>query len=362
MEKIEESMRPVWPGGQICRETLTMVEENGRCAAPFLYEPKELLRLESYDGAQIYEKGRDYQIEGRMLTLTENSRIPRASWSDFYDPSEARAKERQEQLSLGFGPVETTDGRYVRLEAVGHPELVTRFQVAATYLTEEAWPGEKPASGLPLLPRFVQKTAAKEPIRLLVYGDSISCGYDCSGLYGMPPYQPIWPVLLKDSLEAFYGLKIELINTSVGGVDTDWACENAMERACRYQPDLVLLGFGMNDRCPGAEYARKTERLIQAIRGACPSTELVLLATSLPNPLLKTAPFYFCAHQEEYADALRPLCGPGVAMADIQGVQRTLMTRKRYIDLAGNLLNHPNDYLARVQAQTVAAALMPLEA
>ena len=81
------------------------------------------------------------------------------------------------------------------------------------------------------------------------------------------------------------------------------------------------------------------------------------MATSLPNPLVKTAPFYFWAYQDEYADALRKLCGPGIALADIQGVQKSLMQRKRYIDLTGNLLNHPNDYLARIQAQVLDSVL-----
>ena len=113
----------------------------------------------------------------------------------------------------------------------------------------------------------------------------------------------------------------------------------------------------MNDRCPGKEYAQKTERLIDAVRAGCPEAEIVLMATSLPNPLVKTAPFYFWAYQDEYADALRKLCGPGIALADIQGVQKSLMQRKRYIDLTGNLLNHPNDYLARIQAQVLDSVL-----
>ena len=47
------------------------------------------------------------------------------------------------------------------------------------------------------------------------------------------------------------------------------------------------------------------------------------------------------------------LCGKGIALADIQTVQKNIMKKKRYIDLTGNLLNHPNDYLSRIQAQIV---------
>lgn len=34
-----------------------------------------------------------------------------------------------------------------------------------------------------------------------------------------------------------------------------------------------------------------------------------------------------------------------------------IMQRKSYLDLTANYLNHPNDYLARIQAQTVVQAL-----
>ena len=45
------------------------------------------------------------------------------------------------------------------------------------------------------------------------------------------------------------------------------------------------------------------------------------------------------------------------AIADIQGVQKVIENRKRYIDLTGNNLNHPNDYLARIYAQVLMTLL-----
>ena len=67
---MKEWMRPVWDGGEVFRETMAMVEENGICAAPFLYEPEEILRIESYDGTRIYEMGRDCYVVERKLVLT----------------------------------------------------------------------------------------------------------------------------------------------------------------------------------------------------------------------------------------------------------------------------------------------------
>lgn len=155
------------------------------------------------------------------------------------------------------------------------------------------------------------------------------------------------------------GAKIPICfhNTSVSGMDTEWAIAHAKERVCAYHPDLVILGYGMNDRCDGTQYAEKTMRLIGAIREDCPQTEFVLIATTLPNPLTATPPMYFCSHQEEYSQSLKALCQEGIVLADVQALQKEVQKKKRYIDLTGNLLNHPNDWLAGMQAQVVAATL-----
>ena len=79
------------------------------------------------------------------------------------------------------------------------------------------------------MPPFPGEGEKKELTRLVLYGDSISCAYDCSGMYGQKPGQPVWPLLLKDSLEAFYQMEVELINTSVGGMASDWALEHVQE-------------------------------------------------------------------------------------------------------------------------------------
>ena len=48
---------------------------------------------------------------------------------------------------------------------------------------------------------------------------------------------------------------------------------------------------------------------------------------------------------------------PNGFLAAVQEIQREIQKKKRYVDLTGNWLNHPNDYLARVQAQVIAAVL-----
>ena len=364
-------LEPVWNSPVQYAEPFAMIEEDGCrtpsqyetvrniCRAPFLYEPEEILRVESYDRTVCYEEGIDYRVENGQLVRTEDSRIPCTGWETFFhaDLEEAEEALKNNPVKLDFGPVASLDGRYLDLGAICHPEKVTKWMTVVTYTTKERWKGMVPGGCLEQLPRFSEKLRKKEPVQIILYGDSISCGWDCSGIYGQQPGQPIWPELLLGQMREKWESPVEFHNVSVGGVDSEWAIAHAPKRVAAYHPDLVILGFGMNDRCPGSEFAEKTRRLMEEIQRISPLTEFLLIATTLPNELAHTAPMYFDAYQGEYSDVLRGLCCEGVILADVQEVQRAIQKKKRYIDLTGNWLNHPNDYLARVQAQVIAAVL-----
>lgn len=349
-------LAPVWETETCYRETMAMVWEDGEdCAAPFAFMPKKILSVENYAGTVRYEEGRDYVVRDRMLYVCPTGRIQCLERRKlvFETEEEAREAQRSRGMALDFGPVACVGGGYLNLGYIGNARALTDGQLAVTYKTDEAWDGYVPGGQMDRLPRLNEKLAKGAPITVVFYGDSISCGFDSGGLYGDPPLQPIWPALLAEQLKMRWKSPVRFMNTSVGGVGTEWAIENAKERVCAHEPDLVILGFGMNDRCLGAEYGNMTGKLMEEIRAGMAETEFVLIATSLPNPLARTAPYFFWAHQDEYADALRQLAGSGVALADVQSVQKHLMKRKRYVDMTGNWLNHPNDYLARIHAQVL---------
>ena len=74
----------------------------------------------------------------------------------------------------------------------------------------------------------------------------------------------------------------------------------------------------------------------------------------LANPLAALQ----CARQEEYEPVILGMEKEGVAVANVTEVHRHLMTIKRYWDMTGNNVNHPNDFLARLYAQTLLATLV----
>ncbi len=354
-----EWVMPIWEGTLCWRETFAVVRIDGSCRAPFLCKPSRVLRVESYDRAVCYEEGRDYLVEEDELVIPEDSKIPVTDWGDWVYPDRETAvsKGKGYDFAEDFGPMAASGGGFLNLCAVGHPELLTACQIAVTYETENKQLPVMPSCELDRLPGLVRRLQTGKPITVVLYGDSISCGYDCSGMYGLEPQQPVWAELLEHQMKEKWGPRVCFHNASLGGADSEWAIQNAGERVTCHRPDLVILGFGMNDRCGGAEYREKTRTLMERIRKDCPETEFLLIATTLPNALANTAPYYFCAHQSEYSESLRELTGSGIALADVQALQKEIEKRKRYIDLSGNWLNHPNDYLARVQGQVVMKAL-----
>jgi hypothetical protein len=46
-----------------------------------------------------------------------------------------------------------------------------------------------------------------------------------------------------------------------------------------------------------------------------------------------------------------------VAVADVWSVSEHILKTKRYCDISGNHINHPNDFMVRVYAQVAGALL-----
>ena len=86
--------------------------------------------------------------------------------------------------------------------------------------------------------------------------------------------------------------------------------------------------------------------------------EILLVATLVPNPILDSPKAKFYNEQMHQGKELEKFVGEGIGMVDIHRVQLSLMERKRFVDMTGNNVNHPNDFMVRVYAQVVSAALI----
>ena len=191
-----------------------------------------------------------------------------------------------------------------------------------------------------------------EPLKLELYGDSIARGAQASGYAGLKlsPFVPIWGEMVKLGLEERFGSEVTFINPSQGGKCTDWGIENVESLVSAQKPDLVIIAFGMNDGNHSFSvdtYINNIKAMMASVRQANPDAEFILTATMLPNQYVGTA----YKNQPLYEEPLSQLAGEGVAFLNMTQTHRDLLRYKRFVDMTGDNMYHPNDFLVRWYAQ-----------
>ena len=348
----EEMMTPVWNTPVVYGESLTMLrEDDGSACAPLLYAPARILSVTNAAGTEEYEEGRDWVLRDGKLCLTEDSRIFAFTKAEMYPAEPIEGKS----FAMPGGNILFGEGNFFHL-----------CQIAVTYKPVCCdWPGVTPVCAKAQLPRTWAALNEKRPLHMVLYGDSISWGGNASIRANTPPYQAPYGELFAEWLNRSWGAPVRLTNTAVGGMDSVWGAENVDAMVNDYKPDTVLLAFGMNDGNKTPEYFEElTRRMVESIRAANPAAEILLVATSTPNPILTDEKAPFWGNQYRFKEALDriaadPAYGGGIAVADITGMQAALHSRKRFIDTTGNHVNHPNDFFHRLYAQFLCGMLSP---
>lgn len=323
-------------------ETVLPVENEygGIDPIQLLYPIEEILEVKNATLTETYQKGVDYAVAGGKLIIAEDGNIPTLSYTEFH-PEKGQA---------GF---ESTEGGYMCFH---EGDWFHQKQIVVTYKHTAIYDGYIPEGKATLLPNVKEKLQQGGDFDLLVFGDSISVGGNSSGFVGVSPFMPNYAKLFEMQLESAYGCQVKRFNPSVGGKDIDWGLSE-IDRILAVQEnvDLAVLAFGMNDgRKTPDVFADKALQLAQKVQAVFPEAEIVLVATMLPNPQAKG----FSLNQGLFYDALIEKCErEGIAVVNMTGMHASLLAKKRYADMTGNNVNHPNDYLARVYAQTLFATL-----
>lgn len=342
----ERAMTPFWRSPIQYDETVLMVTDGTRLPeARLLFRPSAILSATDARMTTEYVYGVDwmYDAAANVVRLLPGTRAPYMTLQELYPDS----MREDTQFRRGGGFV------FFQWDAYFHDR-----QLAFTYRTEGArWQVPVPVYDESRLPRTLGRLKGGLPLKIVVYGDSIAAGADCSWLSRVPPHLPPWGELVAMKLRSRFASDVSLVNASAAGMGVEWGAEHAEERVASVKPDLVIVAFGMNDGIlvHPAEFREKTSAIMRTVASANPEAEFILVTTMLPNP--ETV---FFGHQARYAAQLRSLTRSGVALADMTGVHGELLEYKRYWDMTGNNVNHPNDYLNRWYAQIVSALLVPV--
>lgn len=339
---LDTYMLPYWDGGIVYQESvMVLCEPDGTVGdISLLYKAEQILSVRSSDLKWEFQAGKDYELADGKLRILKDSQIPTVCWDFYYPPQENRTCKR---LNEKYG-----DG-YIFFSEGG---LMHSLQLAVTYTHRDTFDGPVPACKRQLLPKTDSRLSRGEALKLCVFGDSICVGGNSTGWMSVAPMAKNWCGMLADRLaETYPDSTVLLHNPSVGGMRSEWGVEVAAEKV-GYGPDLCIIGFGMNDgskRIPPEVYQQNIKTIMQAVAEGNPDCEFVLIATALPNPQVGR----FFGYQEEYLPMLQQLEKVGVAVADMTTFHRYLLTRKRFFDMSGNNVNHPNDFLARAYAQVL---------
>lgn len=342
-------LSPFWEGDTIVNETIMFVGEEG---APLLYEPTEILSVRSYGLNKVYEEGKDYEFREGKLYRIEEGQIPYFTLEEYYPATMVAGETFPVDQSVVEGH------SYIKF---GELDTFCSRQIAVTYRHSSEWEGYIPTDQSEKIASVAEKLSAKETLNMVFYGDSITTGANSSGVIGSLPNADSWPQMVSKELESRYGVNINEVNTAVGGTTTAWGLQNVEDLVCLYDSDLVVLGFGMNDiSLPAEQYKEQILGIISAVRERNPEAAFVLVSPMLPNR--EVAGFYGTQPQFEAKLCEIAQETENCAVAEVTTMHRLILERKRYFDMTGNNVNHPNDFLARVYAQTILAAMGETEA
>lgn len=146
--------------------------------------------------------------------------------------------------------------------------------------------------------REVRRAPAPGVVRVALLGDSVAFGH------GVPMEQGV-----ADQLERALGTGYEVLNFGVGGYNTRQTAEHYVTRVRRYEPDVVVLLYVLNDALPAERMAALAD-LVAHIRGQPESPPLGLHLVSHASRGLDvlrgqdaeaTAPYVRETHGQEHS-------------------------------------------------------------
>lgn len=372
LTKKEDIMKTFWNSHTIEDESVMLVSEQGELPrGDLIFAPTKVNKVISYS----FEEKEKLWIEGVDYVIVDNMIIALHQDMPHLTDQEVTGEEKIDGLDYTSIP-SMTAGLY--LPFTEGFELLYR-QVYVTYEYDEKWMHSIPSFAGDKLKNTYKKLVNQEELNIFVYGDSISTGANSTGYLKVYPYKQSWPELVVENLGQFYGGEINLTNQSVGG----WTSENAimstesvgwiegkevrqagikatLASMPDYQPDLVILGFGMNDATMGIDhytYKAYMKKIIGNIRERNSQCEFILIGTMLANPMAKNQ----SKDQISYYKVLEEIATQDVGISTVnlgEMHQSMLECGKKYIDLTSNNVNHPNDFMAKIYAMNILSLLI----
>ena len=341
-----EYIRPFRRGNTVLNETALVVEypgitdADGNITVTLLYDIEKVASVTDFGGKKVYEEGADWFVRDGKLIIPKNSSMPRVPWA-VYNPQEAPNDGLNAHFSEG-GYILYTEGT-----------LLVDRQIAVTYehaVNENVY---KPVILPNKLPRLAQSLKEKKPLTVAFWGDSITVGCNCSKMLEIEPFMPSWAEMVCDTLREDYGCDVTSVNKAVGGTRVEWGLSE-FDTAWKdiENVNLFVIAFGGNNgpETTPEEFENIIEEIIKKVWAKYPKCEIVTVSVCQGNHYAQDVK---CHHERikklyELADKY----GSKLTVVPITTLHAETLERKKYWDMTANNINHPNDMLIRMYAQT----------
>ncbi len=291
-----------------------------------IVENSLVLRNTFQTGGNVYVEGIDYTVDysAGSIVRTDHSRIP----------------DYSEHILYGMGEFDHLD--FPDDDLTNH-----KWFVWADYETMNGSPLAVPTDQGLYLSACRKKLEAGGTFKIISYGDSITAGCD------LPDRNRSFARLYTDYLRRkFPSTEIVHYDISIPGQSSHegvaWFDQKPEGRNSTpalgmiINPDLILLGFGMNDHNKGTstpdEFKGNLMKLIELIK-LCKRAEVILFSTFPPHEN-----WYHGTHRiEQFVDVIKEIAEESrCAYADVYGVWNRVLKRKDQSSLLANNINHPN--------------------
>lgn len=322
-----ETFLPFWKKKRIEEEILVFAEEDGEISASLAFNRPRNVVLYDRERRNLTE-GEDYELRGNRILL-KNASFPHvlAEWLNNVNVPKDLPSENDLYKIEGC--------------LLAEPRYFRSLQLFADYDTD----GEcdlKILSDEVRLPNTKKRLRSDKKLKIALFGDSISNAANSSFELGEKGCEHWLSPSLRYA-EQLTGAKIEFLNVSRSGYGTEWAIEATEEKLSKANADVVVIAFGMNDASADMStetFVNNLETIMKKIRSYREDTEFILVATPVPNDACKSV----YKEQIRYFDGMRRLEKDGVALVNMTEAFLWLLRRKRYCEISGNNLNHPNDF------------------
>lgn len=346
--EVERYTKPYWDETEkiVYNESFFVLANEDGTIDPIqlMYDADRIVSVQDSYLNKEYVYGVDYTIEdGKLVILPDGGIFP---WKYSYVFSNNKYAGWWEML----------DGGYVY---GGQFSMFMTGYLNVTYTYKDATQSTpKPEAKGYLLDKTLTKLEGGETVKIFTVGDSIAGGANCSGALDpnpVEPYADIWHEMAAKKLQLQYpDATIEYDSIYQGGASAD-LCIEKMEEILQADPDLLIIEFGVNECMagdPASIYIETLQQAIASVRENLPDCDIILISPLVSNPYIFPTEWF-----DTYADALYTLEQEGVAVADVTSMMRAMLSRKRYLDMTGDNLCHPNDFVSRLFAQILVATL-----